>query len=123
MEKLQLPTSFHPNQAWIKFITGQCVKEVLCDIAPTNSCNLLLRWAWLHFKTLYLDERSLYLTHERHEMKLKFMTPRQASKDQHRLKEKMQKEEIYTAEGREIEEKENEKKIKMMENEVEKQGV
>jgi len=96
------------------------VKEVLCDIAPTNSCNLLLRWAWLHFKTLYLDERSLYLTHERHEMKLKFMTPRQASKDQHRLKEKMQKEEIYTAEGREIEEKEKEEKIKIMENEVEK---
>ena len=48
------------------------------------------------------------------------MTPRQASKDQHRLKEKMQKEEIYTAEGREIEEKEKEEKIKIMENEVEK---
>jgi len=27
-------------------------------------------------------------------MKLKFMTPRQASKDQHRLKEKIEKEEI-----------------------------
>jgi len=44
-------------------------------------------------------------------MKLKFMTPRQASKDQHRLKEKiekerMEKEEIYTVEGKEIEEKE-----------------
>jgi len=26
----------------IKFSTGQCVKEVLCDIAPTNSCHLLL---------------------------------------------------------------------------------
>jgi len=56
-------------------------------------------------------------------MKLKFMTPRQASKDQHTLKEKIEKEEIYTAERREVEEKENEEKIKMMENEVEKQGV
>ena len=94
VEKLQLPTSFHPNQARIKFSTGQCVKEVLCDIAPTNSCHLLLRWAWLHFKTLNLDERSLYLRHEGHEMKLKFMTPRQAKKDQHTLKEKIEKERI-----------------------------
>jgi len=39
---------------------------------------------------LNLDERSLYLRHEGHEMKLKFMTPRQASKDQHRLKEKIE---------------------------------
>jgi len=70
------------------------VKEVLCDIAPTNSCHLLLRCPWLHFKTLNLDERSLYLRHEGHEMKLKFMTPRQASKDQHRLKEKIEKERI-----------------------------
>jgi len=54
------------------------VKEVLCDSAPTNSCHLLLRWAWLHFKALNLDERSLYLRHEGHEMKLKFITPRQA---------------------------------------------
>jgi len=70
------------------------VKEVLCDIAPTNSCHPLLRWAWLHFKTLNLDERSLYLRNEGHEMILKFMTPRQASKDQHRLKEKIEKERI-----------------------------
>jgi len=118
-----LPRSFHPNQATIKFSTRQCVKEVLFDIAPTNSCNLLLRWEWVHFKTLNLDERSLYLRHEGHEMKLKFMTPRQASNDQHRLKEKIEKEEIYTAEGREIEEKEMEEKIKMMEKEVEKKGV
>jgi len=74
------------------------VKEVLCDIAPTNSCHLLLRWAWLYFKTLNLDERSLYLRHEGHEMKLKFMTQGQASKDQHRQKiekkkYKLQKEE------------------------------
>ena len=55
MEKVQLPTSFYPNQARIKFITGQCVKEVICDIAPTNSCHLLLRWASLHFKTLNRD--------------------------------------------------------------------
>jgi len=79
--------------------------------------------ACLHFKTHNLDERSLYLRHEGHEMKLKFMTPRQASKDQHTLKEKIEKEEIYTAEGREIKEKENEEKIKMMENEVAKQDV
>jgi len=67
------------------------VKGVLCDIAPMNSCHLLLRWAWLHFKTLNLDERFLYLRNEGHEMRLKFMTPRQASKDQHRLKEKIKK--------------------------------
>ena len=94
MEKLQLPTSFHSNQARIKFSTGQCVKEVLCDIAPMNSCLLVLRWAWLNFKTLNLDERSLCLRYQRHEMKLKFMTPRQAKKDQHTLKEKIEKEEI-----------------------------
>jgi len=82
------------NQARIKFSTGQCVKYVLCDIAPTNSCHLLLRWAWLNIKTLNLDERSLYLRHEGHEMNLKFITPKQASKDQHRLKEKIEKEEI-----------------------------
>jgi len=94
VEKVQLPTSFYLNQARIKFSTAQCVKELLCDIAPTNSCHLLFRWALLHFKTLNLDERALYLRHEGHEMKLKFMTPRQASKDQHRLKEKIEKEEI-----------------------------
>ena len=55
VEKVQLPPSFHPNQARIKFITGQCMKEVLYDIAPTNFCHLLFRWAWLHFKTLNLD--------------------------------------------------------------------
>jgi len=70
------------------------MKEVLCDIVPTNSCHLLLRWPWLHFKTLNLDERSLYLRQEGHEMKLKFMTPRLASNDQHRLKEKTEKVEI-----------------------------
>jgi len=70
------------------------VKEVLCDIAPTNSCHLLLRWAWLHFKMLNLDERSLNLRHEGHEMMLKFVTLRQASKDQHRLKGKIEKEKI-----------------------------
>jgi len=70
------------------------VKEVLCDIAPTNSCHLVLRWAWLHFKTLNLEERSLYLRQEGHEMKLKFMTPRQASKDQNWLEVKIEKERI-----------------------------
>ena len=89
VEKHQLPTSFHSNQARIKFSTVQCVQEVLSDIATTNSCHLLLRLAWLHFKMLNLDERSLYLRHEGHEMKLKFMTPRQCNKDQQRLKEKI----------------------------------
>jgi len=70
------------------------MKEVLCVNASTNSCHLLLRWPWLHFKTLNLDERSLSLRHEGHEMKLKFITQRQASKDQHRLKEKIEKEQI-----------------------------
>jgi len=78
VEKHQLPTTFHLNQARIKFSTGKCVKEVLCDIAPTNSCHLLLRWGRLHFKTLNLDERSLYLRNEGHEMKLKFRTRRQS---------------------------------------------
>jgi len=94
VEKLKLPTSFHLNQERIKFGTAQCVKEVLCHIAPTNSCHLLLRWALLHFKTLNLDKRSLCMRHEGHEMKLKFMTPRQAKKDQHTLKEKIEKERI-----------------------------
>jgi len=70
------------------------VKEVLFDIAHMNSCHLLLRWAWLHFKALNQDERSLYLRHEGHDLKLKFMTPRQAEKDQHTLKEKIEKERI-----------------------------
>ena len=70
------------------------MKEVLCDITPTNSCHLLLKWAWLHSKALNLDERSLYFRHEGHEMKLNFMTQSQANKDQHRLKEKVKKEEI-----------------------------
>jgi len=96
--KLQLPTSFNLNQERIKFGIGQCVKEVLCDIAPTNSCHLLLRWASLHFKTLNLDGRSLCLRHEGHEMNLKFMTPRQAKKDQRTLKEKIEKERIENEE-------------------------
>jgi len=94
VEKVELPTSFNPNQARIKFSTGQCVKELLFDIATTNSCHLLLRWVWLHFKMLNHDERSIYLRHDGHEMKLKYMTPRQASKDEHRLKEKIEKERI-----------------------------
>jgi len=53
-----------------------------------------LRWAWLNIKILNLDERSLYLRNEGHEMKLKFITPRQASNDQDRLKEKLEKERI-----------------------------
>ena len=58
-------------------------------------------------------------------MKFKFMTPREASKDQHRLKEKIEletieKEEIKTAEGTKIEENEKEAKKKMMQTIVEK---
>jgi len=41
---------------------------------------------------LNLDEPSLYLTHEGHEMNLKFMTPRHAKNDQHTLMEKIEKE-------------------------------
>ena len=53
------------------------------------------------------------------------MTPREASKDQHRLKEKIEletieKEEIKTAEGTKIEENEKEAKKKMMQTIVEK---
>jgi len=70
------------------------VQEVLSGITPTNSCHLLLRLAWLQFKTLNLDIGSLSLRHEGHEMKLKFMTPRQTIKDQHRLKDKIEKERI-----------------------------
>ena len=116
VEKLKLPTSFRLNQAWIKFSTGQCVKD-----APMYCYHLLLGWAWVHFKAFNLDERSLYLRHEGHKMKMKFMTPRQVSKDQHRLKEKIGKErieneQIETSEGREHEEKENEVERKMMDN-------
>jgi len=116
VEKLKLQTSFHPNQGWIKFNTRQCVKD-----APMYSYQLVLGCAWLHFKALNLDERSLYLRHEGHQMKLKFMTPRQVCKDQHRLKEKIEKEkiekkQIETSKGREHEEKEMEVERKMMEN-------
>jgi len=62
-------------------------KIILHHIAPMDSCHLLLGWAWLHFKTLYLDERSIYLRHEGHQKKYKFMTTRQVTKDQRRLKE------------------------------------
>ena len=81
--------SFESSKDQIQY--GTMCKEVLCDIAPTNSCHLFLRWAWLHFKTLNLDKRSLFFMHEGHEMKWKSMTQGQASKDQHKLKEKIQK--------------------------------
>jgi len=69
VEKLQLPATFHLDQACMKFSTWQCVKEVLCDIAPMDSCHLLLGLAWLRFKTLLLDERSLYMRHEGYQKK------------------------------------------------------
>ena len=72
---------------------SMCQRSIM-RIAPTNSCHLLLRWALIHFRTLNLYERSICLRHEGHEMKLKFMTPRQAKKDQHTLKEKIEKERI-----------------------------
>jgi len=93
-EETQVTNKISSESIRIKFSTGHCVKEVLCDIAPTNPCHLLLSWAWLHFTMLNLDERSLYLRHEEHEMKLKFLTPREAKKDQHTLKEKIEKERL-----------------------------
>ena len=63
-------------------------------MAPMDFCHLLLGWTWLHFKTLNLVERFVYLRHEGHKMKLKIMTAGQVSKNQHRLKEKIEKEEI-----------------------------
>ena len=76
LEKLQLPTTFHPNRERIKLGTRQCVKEVLFDIAPMESCHLLSGWRWLCYRTLYIEERSLYLRHEGRKMKFKFMKPR-----------------------------------------------
>ena len=49
VEKLQLPATFHLEQAWIKFSTWQCVKEVLRDIAPMDSSHLLLAWGMASF--------------------------------------------------------------------------
>ena len=49
------------------------MKEVLCDIAPTNYCHLIFGWALLHFKTLNLFERSLYLRHEGHEINFEIL--------------------------------------------------
>jgi len=34
VEKVQLPTRFHPNQARIKFSTGQCVKKYYVILLP-----------------------------------------------------------------------------------------
>ena len=84
--------SFESSKDQIQY--GTMCERSLCDLAPTNSCHILLRWAWLHFKMLNLDKRSLYMRDEGHEMKLKFMTPRQTKKDQHTLKEKIEKERI-----------------------------
>jgi len=48
-------------------------------------------------------------------MKLKFMTPRQVSKDQYWLKDEIEKEQIEIGEGRDNEEKEKEVEKMMME--------
>jgi len=50
--------------------------------------------SWQQYAHLNLDKCSLYLRHQGHEMNLKFMTPGQAKKDQHTLKEKIEKERI-----------------------------
>jgi len=68
--------------------------------------------AWLHFKTRNLDECSLFFRHEGHEMMLKFMTQRQASKDQRRLKEKIRKERIGKKKKYKLQKKGKLKKIK-----------
>jgi len=84
--------SFESSKDQIRYRT-MCERSIMY-IAPTNSCHLLLRWALLHFEMLNLHKLSLCLRHEGLEMKLKFMTPRQAKKDQHMLKEKIEKERI-----------------------------
>jgi len=58
--------SFESSKDQIQYETMS--ERRLCDIAPTNSCHLFLGWAWLHFKMLNLDKRSLYLRDEGHEM-------------------------------------------------------
>jgi len=63
------------------------------------------------------------LRHERHEMKLKFMTPRQASKDKHRLKEKIEKERNINSRKKGKWRKRKGRKDKVDGKEVEKQGV
>ena len=42
MEKLKLPTSFHSNQARIKFSTGQCVKKYYVILLPQTLVIFLL---------------------------------------------------------------------------------
>ena len=123
------------NKLWSESSKDQIQYIIMCkrSIMWYFSYELLsssFEMALLHFKMLNLDKRSLCFRHEGHEMKLKFMTSRQAKKDQQTLKEKIEeerkeKEEIWIAEGREIEEKEKEVKIKikMMEKVVETQGV
>jgi len=68
---------------------------------------ILLRWTLVIF---FWDEHGFILKHSIsinvHKMKFKIMTPRQVSKNQHRLKEKIEKERIQeeklkNAEGRE----------------------
>ena len=76
--------SFESSKDQIQY--GIMCERSIMSFTPTNSCHLLFRWACVHFKTLNLDERSLYLRHEGHEMKLEYMTPRQGKKDQHTLK-------------------------------------
>jgi len=121
VEKLQLPTTFHRDQAWIKFSTGQREKEVLCDFAPMDSVIFFLDGHGFLLRHSILMNVPFILRHEGHKMKLKIMTPRQVSKNQRRLKEKIEKERIEeeglkTAEGRGNEEKALEVEKNMMES-------
>ena len=70
------------------------MKEVLCDIAPLNSCHLVLRCAWFNFKNT-----QSWWTFPLFEAwgawnEVEIYDTRQAKKDQHTLKEKIEKEEI-----------------------------
>ena len=71
VEKLQLPATFHLDQAWIKFSTWQCVKEVLCDchdhtvsIQSRSSTTVMADHCWSktspwHNTTKHPHDRSL----------------------------------------------------------------
>ena len=91
VEKFQLPTSFHPNQASIKFSRGQCVEEILCDITPKNS--VMLFWdghGWILKHSILMNVPFIWRMRDM-KWSRNLWQQRQASKDQHRLKEKIEK--------------------------------
>ena len=65
------------------------------QIQYKTMCEISIMWYCSHEHLSSSFE--MYLRHEGHEMKLKFMTPRQAKKDQHTLKEKIERESIEKA--------------------------